>query len=69
MTDADCADDLALLSNSFAKSEFLLKSVVQAVIGITLDVNADKTEFMCFKQEIAITFLGGKHLKSVTHFT
>ena len=44
MTDADYADDLVLLENKPGQVE-----------GIGLYVNANKTEYMCFKQKGAIT--------------
>ena len=48
MTDADYTDDLALLS---VPAESLLHSVKQAVGGFGLNVNSNKTEYMCFKQK------------------
>ena len=47
---ADYADDIALLANSPTQTETLLHSLERAVGGIGLHVNADKTEYMCFKQ-------------------
>ena len=32
-------------------------------------MNIDKTEFMCFKQDGAISTLGGKTVKSIDKFT
>ena len=49
MTDADYTDNLALLTNTLAQVEFLLHSLGQAAGGIDLLVNADKSEFMCFR--------------------
>ena len=46
MTDIDYADDLELLTYIPAQVESLLE---QAAGGIGLYVNANKTEFMCFK--------------------
>ena len=57
MTDAD---DLALFANLLAQADYLLHSREQAAGNI---VNANKVEFMCFKQEGAITTLSGKPLK------
>ena len=50
ITDADFADDIALLSNAPAQAESLLHSLERAVAGIGLQVNADKKEYMCFNQ-------------------
>ena len=44
ITDADYADDIALLANSPAQAETLLHSLEWAAGGIGLHVNADKTE-------------------------
>ena len=51
ITDADNADHLALLANTPAQTESQLHSQEQTVGAISLLVNADKTEFMCFRQE------------------
>ena len=48
------ADDLALLVNIPAQAESLLYSQKQAARGIGIYVNANKTEYMCFNQEVAI---------------
>ena len=44
ITDANYADDIALLANTPAQPETLLHSLERAVGGIGLHVNADKTE-------------------------
>ena len=49
ITDADYADDLALL----AQAEFLQYSLEQAAGGIGRNMNANKMEYMCFNQERA----------------
>ena len=54
MTDADCADDWALLINTPAQAESLLYSLKQAAEGISFYIKANKT-FMYFKQEGAIS--------------
>ena len=57
MTNTDYSDGLTLLANIRAEAEFLSHSTKQAARGIGLNVNADKTEFMCFKQgEVIFTF-------------
>ena len=53
--DADYAEDLALLANSPTQGESRLHRMKQAARGISLYVNADKTEFMCFTQEGSIS--------------
>ena len=50
-TDADYADDIALLANTLTQAESLLHSLEQRAGGICLHVNTDKTEFMCFNQK------------------
>ena len=44
ITDANYADDIALLSNTPTQTEILLHSLERAAAGIGLHVNADKTE-------------------------
>ena len=41
--DADYADDLALLANTPAQTEFQLYRLERAAGGVSLHVNADKT--------------------------
>ena len=50
ITDADYADDIALLTNAPDQAETLLCSLERAAAGISLHVNAHKTEYMCFNQ-------------------
>ena len=50
ITDADYADDIALLANAPAQDETLLHSPERAAAGIGLHVNAHKTEYMCYNQ-------------------
>ena len=47
----------------------LLHSLDQAAAGIGLNVNADKTEYMCFNQRGDIYTLNGSSLKLVDKFT
>ena len=63
MTDADFTDDLALLTNASTQIESLMHSLEQAARGFDLYVNLDKTEFMCFNHEDAISSLNSKPLK------
>ena len=69
MTDADYIDDLVILANTHAQAKSLLHSLEQAVEGIALFMILDKTGFMCFKQDSAISRLNGKPMKLVNHFT
>ena len=69
MTDADNADNLALLTNTPAQAESLLHSLEQAVIDIGLYVEANKTEYMCFKQKGVISTQRGKPLEWLSLYT
>ena len=69
ITDADYADDIALLANTPNPAEILLHSVEQAASGIGLHVNAQKTEYMCYNQTGDISTLDGTSLKLVDKFT
>ena len=70
ITDADYADDIALLENSPTQAESLLHSLERAVGGIGFHVNARKTEYICFNQRGDISTLkGGQvHLPRKQHF-
>ena len=46
ITDADYADDIALLANAPAQAETLLYNLERAAAGIGLDFNVHKTEFV-----------------------
>ena len=50
ITDADYADDIALLANASAQAEPQLHSLERAAASISLHINAHKTEYMCFNQ-------------------
>ena len=49
MTDADYADDFVLLEYTPAQAESELHSKEHVAENIGFDVNAQKTEDMCFK--------------------
>ena len=66
ITDADYADDTAILANTPVQAETLLE---RAAAGIGLHVNAHKTEYMCFNQTGDISTLSGSSLKLVDKFT
>ena len=55
MTDADYTDDQTLPTNTPVHPESILHRLGQAVRGIGLWVNANKADYMCFKQKGAIT--------------
>ena len=69
ITDADYADDIAILANRSNQAETLQHSLEQAVAGISLHVNAHKTEYLCFNQTGDISTLDGTSLKLVDKFT
>ena len=69
ITDADYADDIALLANTPNQAETLLHSLERATAGIGLHVNAHKTEYMCNNQTGDISTLEGTSLKLVDKFT
>ena len=67
-TDADYADDLALLANTPNQARALLHSLERTAAVIGLHVNAHKTEYMCYNQTGNITTLDGASLKLVDKF-
>ena len=69
ITNADNADDLAILANTPDQVETLLHSLERAAAGIGLHVNAHKTEYMYFNQTGDISTLDGSSLKLVDKFT
>ena len=69
ITDADYADDIAVLGNSLNEAETLLHSLERATTTIGLHVNAHKTEYICYNQTGDISTLDGTSLKLVDKFT
>jgi exonuclease III len=69
ITDADYADDLALMSDTITEAQSLLHSLETAAGDIGLYVNAGKTEFISYNQAGSINTINGKALKSVNSFT
>ena len=69
ITDADYANDIAILANTPNQAETLLHSLERAAADIGLHVNAHKTEYMCFNQAGDISTLEGTSLKPVDKFT
>ena len=56
-TDADYADDIAILTNTPNQAETLLHSLERVIAGIGLHVNAQKTEYMCYRCIVIYTFM------------
>ena len=69
ITDADYADDIAILANTPKQAETLLHSLERAAAGIGLHFNAHKTEYMCFNQAGDISTLDKTSPKQVDEFT
>ena len=69
ITDANYADDMAILENTPNQAETLLHSLERAAAGIGLHVYAHKTKYRCFNQKVDIYPLGGSSLKLVDKFT
>ena len=69
ITDADYADDKAILANIPNQAETLLHSLERVAAGIGLYVNAHKTEYMCYNRTGDISTLDGTPLKLVDKFT
>ena len=69
ITDADYADDIAILADTPNQAERLLHNLERAAAGIGLHVNAHKTEYMCFNQTGDISTQEGTSLKLVERFT
>ena len=68
MTDANHAHDLALLANTPAQAKSWLHCLEKPEGGIGLNMNANKTEYMGFKQKGAISRPTGRLLKLVDQF-
>ena len=69
ITDADYANDIALLANAPAQAKTLLHSLEWATAGIGLHVNAHKMEYICLNQTGDISTLNSSSLKLVDKFT
>ena len=68
ITDANYADDIALLVNASAQAEILLHRLKRAAAGIGLHVNAHKMKYMCFNQRGDISTINDGSLKLVDKF-
>ena len=62
ITDADYADDIAILANIPAQAKTLLHGLERAAAGISLYDNRDQTEYMCFNQTGDISTLNGRQV-------
>ena len=69
ITDADYADDIAILANTPNQAETQLNSFERAATGISIHVNVHKTEYMWYNQTGDISILDGTSLKLVDKFT
>ena len=69
ITDADYADDKAILVNTPNQAETQQDNLERAAAGIGLHVNAHKTEYISFNQTGDISTLGGSSLKLVHQYT
>ena len=68
ITDTDYADDITLLANTPTQAKSLLHGLEKAAGCISLHVNSDKTEYMCFNHKGDISTLNGGSLKLVKKF-
>ena len=68
ITDADYADDLALLSDNLYNAQKLLHILEKSAAFIGLHANATKTEYMCYNQDGPIEALNKNLLKKVDDF-
>ena len=69
ITDADCADYIAHLANTPTQAKNLLHGLERAAGSISLNDNADMTEYMCFNQRGDFSIRNGSSLKLVDKFT
>ncbi len=69
ITDADNANEIALLANTPAQAETLLHSLERAAAGVGLHINAYKVSYMFFNQSGDISTLNSSSLKLVDKFT
>ena len=69
ITDADYADDIALLANIPTKAETLLHNLERSAAGIGFLVNVHKTEYICVNQRGDTSTQSRSSLKLVDKFT
>ena len=70
ITDADYADDLAVLADTLKDATTLLHNIEKVAKQIGLYLNADKTEFICENQDASVGMksLADKNIKQVLDF-
>ena len=68
LTDADFADDLALLSDKIGNAEKLLRILETAAASVGLYMNTAKTKFIAVNTEKKITAQNGCDLEQVNDF-
>ena len=68
ITDADYADDVALLPDNSYNAQKLLHILEKSAAFIGLHVNATKTEYMCYNQDSTIETLNKTILKKTDDF-
>ena len=68
LTDADFADDLALLSDKLGNAEKLLKILETAAASVGLYMNTTKTKFIAVNTEGTITAQNGCDLEQMNDF-
>ena len=68
LTDADFADDLALLSDKIGNAEKLLKILETVAASVGLYMNTTKTKFIAVNTEGTITAQNGCDLEQVNDF-
>ena len=69
ITDLDFADDIALLSDTAAQAQELLRKVENAACCVGLHMNVKKTQFMTFNQpDVEIRTVDGSSLEEVNDF-
>ena len=69
ITDADYANDIAILANTPNQAETLLHSLERAAAGFGLHVNAHIMKYMCYNHTGDISTLDVSFLKLVDKFT
>ena len=69
ITEADYADDIAILANTPIQAEVRQHTQEWAAAGTGFHVNAHKTEYMYFNETDDISTLGGSSLKLVDKLT
>ena len=70
ITDADYADDRAVLADTLKDATTLLHNIEKVAKQIGLYLNEDKTEFICENQDASVGMknLADKHIKQVLDF-